>query len=336
MDISRYPKRVEALKSRYVTQKELDDYLDAFPEKLPPAEPGFAKGGEVDSAAFGLYPQLKAKRSKQDPEASKEIPLNVLKALAPQDAVDLGLMVMGGPGGKLARRAGSALIAAGAAPEAEAGAGGSALKLADWLNKTFYRGIPRVNPERSEKVIDSVSGLHMKERGVPQTSNQLKANTGNYAWSSDNPHVADSYTHQGGIILPLKSTRLPEAVFDAGGSNWEKFFFPHEGDTRKVHKQFKEAMMEPSVKSILVRDIIDPGSNSNQTQFLRRAFAAKYGPDAPVPKTFTMKELEDLESMLQGNNLLIKDPSVMKYKHTGTPTEFADGGQVVASGFSAL
>jgi len=44
-----------------------------------------------------------------------------VETMIPQDAVDLGLMVAGGPGGKLARKAGVALMGAGASTDAEAG-----------------------------------------------------------------------------------------------------------------------------------------------------------------------------------------------------------------------
>ena len=45
VDISAFPRRVEALGSRYVTEKELSDYLDQFPDK-------YAQGGSVQPAHF--------------------------------------------------------------------------------------------------------------------------------------------------------------------------------------------------------------------------------------------------------------------------------------------
>lgn len=44
-----------------------------------------------------------------------------VETMIPQDAIDLGLMVAGGPGGKLARKAGVALMGAGASTDAQAG-----------------------------------------------------------------------------------------------------------------------------------------------------------------------------------------------------------------------
>ena len=45
--------------------------------------PAFSKGGDVHmedgGAAFGVFPQMKPKRSKQDPEAAKNVPLDLLR-----------------------------------------------------------------------------------------------------------------------------------------------------------------------------------------------------------------------------------------------------------------
>ena len=45
--------------------------------------PAFARGGDVQAedggAAFGVFPQMKPKRSKQDPEAAKNVPLDFLR-----------------------------------------------------------------------------------------------------------------------------------------------------------------------------------------------------------------------------------------------------------------
>lgn len=46
---------------------------------------------------------------------------NTVESLVPQDAVDAGLMLLGGPGGKIARKAGAALVAGGASTDAQAG-----------------------------------------------------------------------------------------------------------------------------------------------------------------------------------------------------------------------
>lgn len=54
-------------------------------------------------------------------EPSSEGLKGTVETMIPQDAVDLGLMVAGGPGGKLARKAGVALMGAGASTDAEAG-----------------------------------------------------------------------------------------------------------------------------------------------------------------------------------------------------------------------
>lgn len=85
----------------------------------------YAKGGEVDmeKAAFGIYPRQRATPSSEETKraAGVTLPELVRDYLLPQDAVDVGLGLAMGPGGKLARKAGAALIAGGAAGEAEAG-----------------------------------------------------------------------------------------------------------------------------------------------------------------------------------------------------------------------
>lgn len=73
------------------------------------------------NAAFGHFPQVHHRRARNDREAAREMPLTVAKALMPQDAVDAGLMMFGGPLGKAGRKLGAALIAGGAATDAEAG-----------------------------------------------------------------------------------------------------------------------------------------------------------------------------------------------------------------------
>jgi len=49
VDIGKTPKRVEALGSRYVTDTELSNYLDSFPNKQSPE--GFAEGGVVNTSS---------------------------------------------------------------------------------------------------------------------------------------------------------------------------------------------------------------------------------------------------------------------------------------------
>ena len=83
---------------------------------------GFAKGGEVDEskAAFGIYPKQRATPSSKETKAAMaDAAQFAAEMMIPQTAMDAGLMLI--PGGKIARKAGAALIAADAS-DAEAGA----------------------------------------------------------------------------------------------------------------------------------------------------------------------------------------------------------------------
>lgn len=58
VDIKRYPKRQEALGSRYVTDDELNRYLNQFgDDSRPNMEPGFAAGGIVATSGSGYNPE---------------------------------------------------------------------------------------------------------------------------------------------------------------------------------------------------------------------------------------------------------------------------------------
>lgn len=120
--------------------------------------PAFAEGGEVDSerAAFGIYPRQRATPSSEATRtaAAKTLPGLAADFLIPQDAVDLGLMLV--PGGKVARKAGAALIAGGAAGEAEAGGAG--------LAKRTIRSLGDLVDEYVRKV------RHIDELGTPTYS----------------------------------------------------------------------------------------------------------------------------------------------------------------------
>ena len=64
----------------YADQIPFEEWL----AKQPPKETGFAEGGYVnnESAAFGVYPQMKPRRAHQDREAAKDAPLSALRGWA--------------------------------------------------------------------------------------------------------------------------------------------------------------------------------------------------------------------------------------------------------------
>lgn len=197
-----------------------------------------------------------------------------------------------------------------------------------WSGKLLYRGIPRVG----ENNLTTLSGLHAKERGMTDLPGHVAANTGNYAWASDNPRLAETYTHQGGVMVPLRLVREPDLVFDAQNQMWSDFFYPGQqwydsSSPVNVDPIFEKAMKDPDVKSILVKNVIDPGSETNKSQFLNRWARETHGVDW---KDLTDDQKSDLygSSGLMANNVLIKDPSVVEYALTKKVPEFADGGLV--------
>jgi hypothetical protein len=108
----------------------------------------YAKGGEVDEtkAAFGIYPKQRAKpSSKETKAAAAEAAQFAAEMIIPQTPMDAGLMLI--PGGKIARKAGAALIGLDAS-DAEAG-GLSALR-------KFRELINREAPEQAKKIREAL------------------------------------------------------------------------------------------------------------------------------------------------------------------------------------
>ena len=287
---------------------------------------------DLTSAAFGVYPRQRATPS--SPETREALARTVPEAVAeyalPHDAVDLGMMLIGGPLGRMGRQLGAALIAGGTAGDAEAS---PLKKAAEWVGKTFYRGIPRLEG----KNIESISGLHMPERGAPVgASPHLRANTGNFAWANDNPFIGESYTHMGGVMVPLELAENPGAILDAKGAHWRDFFYtPSSLNSPKLQlrKPYRDAFEDPEVRSVLVKNIIDPGLAADSNSMRNRIAISLYG--KPFDDlSYYLKDLIDLKYKgLEGNSLLIKDPAAVKYKLTGEPANFERGGHVTSAAF---
>lgn len=101
----------------YVSNRPADRFMD-----------GYAGGGAVDAkkfdsggAAFGIYPRQRATPSSAATREmmAKDFPEFAYEMLVPQDAVDVGLMML--PMGGALRKAGAAVMAGGASMDAEAG-----------------------------------------------------------------------------------------------------------------------------------------------------------------------------------------------------------------------
>lgn len=244
----------------------------------------------------------------------------LIDLLVPQSPADVALMAAGplGPATKM----GKAALGAGAALTVMDPTEAEASPLSK-LKNVFYRGIPRLEGKQA----DQISGLQVKERGSPEVHNpRLKANTGDYAWASDSPDVANSYTHLGGTVIPLELVEKPGAVLDAKNNIWKDWFF-NEG---KLNKEYAEALNDPSVKSILVKNIIDPGANSSSPvvrSLARERLNIKHDPIFPwLPEMYITPD--EFMKMFKANNLLIKDPEVVRYLYTGETPKFAEGGEV--------
>lgn len=283
-------------------------------------------------AAFGVYPRQRARPSSPETRAGVRAAEDVLRTLlVPQDTTDVGLMLIGGPLGRIGRQLGVAAVLGGATTDAEAGPLSKLRKAADWVGETFYRGIPRLQG----KNIESVSGLHLAERGKPIAASPfLKANTGNYAWAAQNPMAANSYTHMGGVVVPLEVSKPPGAILDAAGSNWGGYFFdplpqwvdPKGKTANRLRKDFGEAFNDPSIGSVLVKNIRDIGLAAQGSDFLNMLSLREFGKSFDALRQVQRDQLLFDHKGLLSNNLLIKDPATVKYKLTGEPANFSRGG----------
>lgn len=169
--------------------------------------------------------------------------------------------------------------------------------LAFQIGQKFYRGLSRLQDRKNS--IGQISGLNEAQRNYALEP-ALKANTLGFSWATDNPLVASSYAHSGGGVIPLDLTAAPDAVLDAGGRHWKDYFYK---DGRPdLSNEFYQLLHDPDVKNIGVKNIIDPGVD------LHRYLSA-----------------DDLSQFL-GNNLLVKDPSALRYSLTKEPTTFKHGG----------
>jgi len=133
-------------------------------------------------------------------------------------------------------------------------------------------------------------------------------------WWTDNPYVANSYVWRHGgansVLIPADLVQKPEIVLDAGGMPWRDFF-----STGKGARQFKQGMRDPDVKSILVNNIVDPGGQwwDEVPNFM--SDSANKG----------MSLIDLMDKYYLGNNVLVKDPSVLRYI-SKEPANYARGG----------
>ena len=106
---------------------KIDEIINGIDDPQGYAVGGAVRASENTKAAFGIYPKQRAKpSSKETKAAAAEAAQFAAEMLIPQTPMDAGLMLI--PGGKIARKAGAALIALDAG-DAEAGGLSSLMKL---------------------------------------------------------------------------------------------------------------------------------------------------------------------------------------------------------------
>ena len=204
------------------------------------------------------------------------------------------------------------------------------------LPTRFYRGMaamvkggensPKYFDELTDEYLNSlepmseIKSLVATERPSGALSDQINMRRAN-AWAASNPLTAASYaTTPNSVMVPLQLKDKPSIILDAGGLRWDRYF-PQTGSVSKngnytLNSEFRDALRNPEVKSILLKNIMDSGAGSvNELSHL-------YGMD--ITK-------DDLLS----HNLLIKDPSVVRYDISGEVPSLkepkvkkADGGHV--------
>lgn len=183
----------------------------------------------------------------------------------------------------------------------------------------FYRGMSAMvrggedSPKYLEDLTEKYLGAQEPLSGVTSLAGQLRPPgiltdmpnmRKNMAWAASNPLTAASYASMpNSVMVPLELTQKPGVIFDAKGAPWQRFFsqtgrLPKSGKFT-LDSNFKDALRDPEVKSILVKNIYDTGGIGSADEL-----SDLYGLDI-LPK--------DLIS----SNLLIKDPSAVRYTLSG-------------------
>jgi len=175
--------------------------------------------------------------------------------------------------------------------------------------KRLYRGI-RAPVIEKRGPLERLAGVRMAEPASNKMINSMKGAT----WWTDNPRTANTYVWQHGgsrsVLVPADLVEEPELVLDAGGQFWNDFF--------PSSRKFKAGMRDPDVRSILVENIVDPGGQTWDYYPEMKALQEKY-PELGMSDT--------LRELFIGNNVLVKDPRVLRYL-SGEEAAYARGGYV--------
>jgi hypothetical protein len=177
------------------------------------------------------------------------------------------------------------------------------------LVKRLYRGI-RAPVIDKDGQIEQLAGVRMAEPASNKMINTMKGAT----WWTDNPKTADTYVWRHGgarsVLVPADLVEEPELVLDAGGQFWNEFF--------PKSRKFKAGMRDPEVRSIMVENIVDPGGQTWDYLPEMKELQERY---PELGMSDSMREL------FIGNNVLVKDPRVLRYL-SGEEAAYARGGYV--------
>ena len=110
------------------------------------------------------------------------------------------------------------------------------------------------------------------------------------------------------MVVPADMVMPPDVVMSADGAPWNRYF--------SNNRAFKKAMLDPAVRAIMVKDVVDVGNQwFDQLPELVRATQGK-------------KSLSEImDEYFMADNVLVKDHSVLRYL-SGEPVEYAHGGRL--------
>lgn len=177
------------------------------------------------------------------------------------------------------------------------------------LPMRLYRGInsPFLKQNKQGDYLAGVRKADAFDR-YDGMSNMVKNST----WWSSNPRTAESYVWRHGgaraLLVPAYLKKQPDAVLDARGADWGSYFL------HGHPKEFEEALRDPAVRAIMVQNVSDSGDQA--LSFLHDMI--NENPDAT---------LDDLFTSFMGDNVLVKDHSVLEYLDR-TPVKYRHGGRL--------
>lgn len=174
------------------------------------------------------------------------------------------------------------------------------------LPPRLYRGIR--HPVFTPGPLEQLAGARMAE----PASNKMINTTKGATWWTSNPRVSSAYTWNNAgarsLVVPADLVVPPDLVLKADGAPWSRYF--------SDNKVFRQAMRDPAIRAIMVKDVVDPGSQwFDQLPELVRRTKGKKNLD------------EILDEYFMADNVLVKDHSVLRYL-SGESVEYARGGRV--------